>query len=159
MSRPRLNASVSGSSRSPTASSAVTAQAASISTTTSPMVNGTPRRRNASMNVGLGGWAITRRRPVTGELEHRAVLSDDHVEAGQIARDAAQVGEPSSRHQDDRDPLLAKLGDGMADRWIEHAVDGDRPVVVKRKDSEFHSDSSIARTIFKLALPGRWPST
>ena len=72
------------------------------------------------------------------ELEHRAILGDDDVEAGQVSGDAMEIGQPASRDQNDHDAALARLTDRLADSRIEDAVDGDRAVVVERKGREFH---------------------
>ena len=48
------------------------------------------------------------------ELQYRAVLTDDGVEAAHVAGNAAQVVEPPAGDQDDRDPLLACRADGAA---------------------------------------------
>lgn len=48
----------------------------------------------------------------------------------------AKVAEDTPRDQDHDDPTPAHLVDGGADVGMEHAVLGDRAVVVEREDAE-----------------------
>jgi hypothetical protein len=56
------------------------------------------------------------------EVEHRAVLCDDCVEAFEIACDPSEFGEPSARYEHDRDAVDAQVRDRVAHEGIERVV-------------------------------------
>src|ERR1700674_5618284 len=94
--------------------------------------------------------------PAVGwELEHGAILSDDHVEARQVSRDVMEIEQPASRDQDDHDSAPPRLADRVAYSRVEHAVHGDRAVIVEGKGRELH-DSDISSV--PVALGFRRPT-
>ena len=76
------------------------------------------------------------------ELEHGAILSDEHVEAGQVSSDVMEIAQPASGDQNDYDAAPARLTDGLAYGRLEYAVDGNGAVVVEREGREFHGFKS-----------------
>jgi CobQ-like glutamine amidotransferase family enzyme len=74
------------------------------------------------------------------EFQHGAVLPNDHVEAGEIASDSAQVHKLSSGHEDHDNALLAGGGYCVADRRLKRTVNRDCPVVVECERCQFHGD-------------------
>ena len=87
-----------------------------------------------------------------GELEHGAILSDDHIEAGQVSGDAMEIRQPAPRDQDHHDPVPTRLADRVPYSEVEHAVDGDGAIVVESKGGEFHG-SKISLCAGRIGFP------
>jgi hypothetical protein len=78
---------------------------------------------------------------VTRERDDRAVLRDDGVREGQVARDVAQlvVDPPRGQHHDDA--ALAHLGEGSANAVAHAPLRRDGSVEVDRQHAELHATS------------------
>jgi hypothetical protein len=62
--------------------------------------------------------------------DHSAVLGDDGVEAGQVAGDRAEIGQPATSDEDDSNASLTHVSNRLPHGLSEHSVNGDRAVVV-----------------------------
>jgi hypothetical protein len=88
------------------------------------------------------------------QVEHRAVLTDDHVDTGQVTNDPVQVRQPSTCHEHDHDPASACTANRLADERIEDAVDGDRAVAVECKGRAFHASAATSSASCRWSVLG-----
>jgi hypothetical protein len=88
------------------------------------------------------------------ELQHRAVLADDDVEAGEVAGQSVQFGEAAAGREHDEDAPASGIGDGVPHGGVEHAVIGDGAVVVQREGGEFHAGLFVVIARCLLTIPG-----
>jgi hypothetical protein len=79
-----------------------------------------------------------RRVPAVREMHNRAVLSDDTIDEVEVARNATELPEDPSRHEQHDDPAGASLRDRLAHGRIERISAGDRAVVVEGDDGQLH---------------------
>ena len=96
------------------------------------------RRRSSSRNAAFGGWPITTWRPLAGNSSTAPFSATIDVEAGEIAGDLPQIGQPAAGHEHHDDPGLPGVADRVAHVGIERAVDGDGAVVVECDGRELH---------------------